>query len=130
MLQQVIVGVDTMEMISEMDLSSPSEIDFEIEEFDDQDGSDVENNDEDEDEDGDDDYDSVGFIFQCAPNMLSQFLMPTTIINTISLVCRNGLQFFRMRSKMMLRKHLKAGQNWTICILILIQCILPESWQR
>ncbi|XP_028796732.1 uncharacterized protein At3g49140-like [Neltuma alba] len=56
---QVIVGVDTMEMISEMDLSAASEIDFGIEEFDNQDSSDVEDDDEeDEDEDGNDDYDS------------------------------------------------------------------------
>lgn len=66
-LQQVIVGVDTMEMISEMDLTGPSEIDFGIEELDDQDSDDADDNDEeDEDEDGDDDYDSVGlFTFQC-----------------------------------------------------------------
>ncbi|KAI9073540.1 hypothetical protein K1719_044488 [Acacia pycnantha] len=56
---QVIVGIDTMEMINEMDLSGPSEIDFGFEELDDQDSSDVEDNDEeDEDEDGNDDYDS------------------------------------------------------------------------
>ncbi|XP_057423598.1 uncharacterized protein At3g49140 [Lotus japonicus] len=55
---QVIVGVDTMEMISEMDLSGPSEIDFGIEEIDDQDADDLDDDDEeDEDEDEDDDED-------------------------------------------------------------------------
>ncbi|KAI4347597.1 hypothetical protein L6164_008398 [Bauhinia variegata] len=56
---QVIVGVDTMEMISEMDLPGPSEIDFGIEELDDQDSDDLDENDEEEeDEDENDDYDS------------------------------------------------------------------------
>ncbi|KAK7283599.1 hypothetical protein RIF29_13223 [Crotalaria pallida] len=58
---QVIVGVDATEMISEMDLSGPSEIDFGIEEIDDQDTDDLDDSDEeeeDEDEDEDEDYDS------------------------------------------------------------------------
>lgn len=51
-------------MISEMDLSGPSEIDFGIEEFDDEDSDDADDNDEEDgDEDGDDDYDSVGILF-------------------------------------------------------------------
>ena len=49
-----------MEMISEMDLSGPSEIDFGIEEIDDQDTDDLDDSDEeDENEDGNEDYDSV-----------------------------------------------------------------------
>lgn len=60
---QVIVGVNSMEMISEMDLSGPSEIDFGIEEIDDQDTEDLddsneEDEDEDEDENENEDYDS------------------------------------------------------------------------
>ncbi|CAL0320481.1 unnamed protein product [Lupinus luteus] len=56
---QVVVGVNTMEMLSEMDLSGPSEINFGIEEIDDEDSEDVDNIDEeDEDEDDNDDYDS------------------------------------------------------------------------
>ncbi|TKY45273.1 hypothetical protein E2542_SST31563 [Spatholobus suberectus] len=60
---QVIVGVNSMEMISEMDLSGPSEIDFGIEEIDDQDTEDLddsneEDEDEDDDEDENEDYDS------------------------------------------------------------------------
>lgn len=51
-----------MEMISEMDLSGPSEIDFGIEEIDDQDTDDLDGSDEedeDENEDENEDYDSV-----------------------------------------------------------------------
>ncbi|XP_045815531.1 uncharacterized protein At3g49140-like [Trifolium pratense] len=59
---QVIIGVDTMEMINEMALSGPSEIDFGIEEIDDQDTDDLDDSDdeddEDENEDENEDYDS------------------------------------------------------------------------
>lgn len=59
---QVIVGVDTMEMISEMDLSGPSEIDFGIEEIDDEDTDDLDDSDVEDDvnenEDENEDYDS------------------------------------------------------------------------
>jgi len=51
-----------MEMISEMDLSGPSEIDFGIEEIDDEDTEDLDDSDEgdeDEDENENEDYDSV-----------------------------------------------------------------------
>jgi hypothetical protein len=52
--------MDTMEMINEMDLSGPSEIDFGIEEIDDQDTDDLDDSDdEDENEDENEDYDSV-----------------------------------------------------------------------
>ncbi|KAK9181870.1 hypothetical protein WN944_025011 [Citrus x changshan-huyou] len=54
---QVIIGFDTTEMIKEMELAGLSEIDFGIDEIDDED-SDVEDEDEDEDEDEEDeDYD-------------------------------------------------------------------------
>jgi len=57
-----------MEMISEMDLSGPSEIDFGIEEIDDQDTDDLDDSDVeddvDENEDENEDYDSV-WIFHC-----------------------------------------------------------------
>ncbi|KAJ7974129.1 Pentatricopeptide repeat (PPR) superfamily protein [Quillaja saponaria] len=57
---QVIVGVDTMEMISEMDLSGSSEIDFGIEEIEDEDSGVEDDTDEEEedDEDDNDDYDT------------------------------------------------------------------------
>lgn len=51
-----------MEMISEMDLSGPSEIDFGIEEIDEEDSEgfdDSDEEDEDEDENENEDYDSV-----------------------------------------------------------------------
>ena len=53
-LQQVIIGMDTTEMIDEMELSGSSKIDFGIEEIEDED-SDVEDDDEDEEEEDDDD---------------------------------------------------------------------------
>ena len=49
-----------MEMISEMELLGPSEIDFGIDEIEEED-SDVE--DEDEEDENDDDYDTVGPAF-------------------------------------------------------------------
>lgn len=58
-MQQVIIGLDTTEMLNELELSGPSEISFGIEEIEDED-SDFDDDEagEDEDEDGDD-YDSV-----------------------------------------------------------------------
>ncbi|KAK9293168.1 hypothetical protein L1049_021156 [Liquidambar formosana] len=54
---QVIIGFDTTEMINEMELSGPSEIDFGIDEIEDEE-SDVDDEDDDDDDDdsGDDDY--------------------------------------------------------------------------
>jgi hypothetical protein len=57
-MQQVIIGLDTVEMLNEMELSGPSEIDFGIEEIEDED-SDDENDEDDEDTVEDDDYDTV-----------------------------------------------------------------------
>uniref|UniRef100_A0A2N9IS07 Uncharacterized protein n=1 Tax=Fagus sylvatica TaxID=28930 RepID=A0A2N9IS07_FAGSY len=54
---QVIIGLDTVEMLNEMELSGPSEIDFGIEEIEDED-SDDENDEDDEDTVEDDDYDT------------------------------------------------------------------------
>ncbi|KAI4351628.1 hypothetical protein L6164_005971 [Bauhinia variegata] len=56
---QVIVGVDTTEMISEMDLSGHAEIDFGIEDIDDLDDSDEEEEDVDENDDYDSDWVAV-----------------------------------------------------------------------
>lgn len=66
-MQQVIVGLDTVEMMNELDLSGTADIDFGIEEieeddsdFEEDDDDDDENDDDDDDEDdGDDDYDAV-----------------------------------------------------------------------
>lgn len=49
-MQQVIIGLDTMEMISELDLSGPTEIDFGFEEIEDEDSDMDDDDDEDEDE--------------------------------------------------------------------------------
>ncbi|XWS50443.1 hypothetical protein CRYUN_Cryun12cG0088100 [Craigia yunnanensis] len=49
---QVIIGVDTTEIMKEIELSGPSEVDFGIEEIEDED-SDLEDEDEDEDDDDD-----------------------------------------------------------------------------
>lgn len=53
---QVIIGLDTKEMLSEMELSGPTAIDFGIEEIDEEDSDFDEDDDEDED-DEDDDFD-------------------------------------------------------------------------
>lgn len=58
-MQQVIIGLDTAEMLSEMEALGHSEIDFGIDELDDED-SDFDDEDED-DEDGDDDEDSENY---------------------------------------------------------------------
>ncbi|KAJ7969869.1 Pentatricopeptide repeat (PPR) superfamily protein [Quillaja saponaria] len=55
---QIIVGVDTTEMISEMDLTGPSDIDFGIEEIEDEDSDVEDDNDKEEEDDEDDNYDS------------------------------------------------------------------------
>lgn len=73
-MQQVIVGLDTAEMLSELESLSESEIDFEFDEFDAEDNDvDDESDDEDvDDEDEDDDsYSQVAthflniWSFQC-----------------------------------------------------------------
>ncbi|KAL5567883.1 hypothetical protein UlMin_024458 [Ulmus minor] len=55
---QVIIGMDTTEMIDEMELSGPSEIDFGIEEIEDEDSDVEDDEDEEEEDDDDDDYDT------------------------------------------------------------------------
>ena len=57
-IQQVIIGFDAMEMLSEMESLGTSEIDFGVDEIEDED-SDVEDG---GDEDADD-YDEVWFLF-------------------------------------------------------------------
>ncbi|XP_021892147.1 uncharacterized protein At3g49140-like [Carica papaya] len=52
---QVIIGFDTLEMMKEMELAGPSEIDFGIEEIEDE-NSDVEDDDESDEDDGDENY--------------------------------------------------------------------------
>ncbi|XP_050221430.1 uncharacterized protein At3g49140-like [Mercurialis annua] len=60
---QAIIGFDTLEMMNEMDLLGPSDIDFGIEEIDDLDSDIEDDEDEDEDEDGDDeDYDDDDLV--------------------------------------------------------------------
>ncbi|XP_043691970.1 uncharacterized protein At3g49140-like isoform X2 [Telopea speciosissima] len=51
---QVIIGLDTAEMLSEMDLAGPTDIDFGIEEITEGDGDDIDDDDEDDDDDDDD----------------------------------------------------------------------------
>lgn len=51
---QVIVGFDTLEMIKEMELSNPSEIDFGFDDFEDEDSDFDDEDDDDDDEDNDD----------------------------------------------------------------------------
>lgn len=62
-MQQVIVGLDTAEMISEIESLSQSDIDFGIDEFDDED-SDVDSDDE-EDDDEEEDDDSYAQVATC-----------------------------------------------------------------
>lgn len=60
-MQQVIIGLDTTEMLREMELSGPSEIDFGIEEIED---GDIEDDGDEDDDDDDDDDDAVDlFIY-------------------------------------------------------------------
>ena len=56
-MQQVIIGFDTTEIMKEIELSGPSEVDFGIEEIEDED-SDLEDEDEDDDAE-EEDYDEV-----------------------------------------------------------------------
>lgn len=59
---QVIIGLDTMEMISELDLSGPTEIDFGFEEIEDEDSDMDDDDDEDEDEADSDQEDWVAIL--------------------------------------------------------------------
>ena len=67
-MQQVIIGLDTSEMLNEMELTGPAEIDFGIEEIEDEDSDldyeDDENDDDDDDEDEDDEQVS-GLLCSC-----------------------------------------------------------------
>lgn len=63
MMQQVIIGLDTMEMINEMELP---EIDFGIDEIEGEYSDGEDDNDEDDDDEDDDD-DSVSFLFLFLP---------------------------------------------------------------
>uniref|UniRef100_A0A2P2LJZ5 Uncharacterized protein MANES_14G021400 n=1 Tax=Rhizophora mucronata TaxID=61149 RepID=A0A2P2LJZ5_RHIMU len=59
---QVIVGFDAMEMMAEMELLGPSENDFGIEEFEDED-SNLEDSDDEDEDDEDESYDEVWLLF-------------------------------------------------------------------
>ena len=59
-IQQVITGFDAMEMLSEMESLGTSEIDFGVDEIEDDDCDVEDGSDEDDD---DDDYDEVWFLF-------------------------------------------------------------------
>ena len=75
MMQQVLIGIDTMEMIDEINWFGPSEVDLGFEELDDEalndevdddgdgDGDgDGDDEDDDDEDDADDDYDAVSLI--------------------------------------------------------------------
>ena len=64
MMQQVIIGLDTMELINEMELP---EIDFGIDEIEGEYSDDEDDNDEDDDDEEDGDDDSVSFVFMFLP---------------------------------------------------------------
>ena len=67
-MQQAIIGFDAMEMLSEMESLGTSEIDFGVDEIEDED-SDV----EDGGDEDDDDYDEVWFLFLFSPFLLLGF---------------------------------------------------------
>ena len=72
-MQHVIIGLDTREMLSEMELTGPAEIDFGIEEIEDEDSElDDDNGDDDEEDedDEDDDFAEVGHCFVYAVRLL------------------------------------------------------------
>lgn len=65
-MQQVIIGLDTTEMVSEMELIGQLESDFDMEEIDDEDSGSDDDDDDDNDEDEDDDsggYENVMVSF-------------------------------------------------------------------
>lgn len=89
MIQQVLIGIDTMEMINEMELFGPSEIDFGFEELDDgasddgDDDDDGDGEDEDEDHDEDDDDDDADDEY----NRVSLYKRKSILLDFTILVC-------------------------------------------
>ena len=83
-MQQVIIGLDTVEMLNEMELSGPSEIDFGIEEIEDEDSND-ENDEDDEDTVEDDDYDTVWFTFFFYFDLIVHVMFSFSIVSIIVL---------------------------------------------
>jgi hypothetical protein len=73
-MQQAIIGFDAMEMLSEMESLGTSEIDFGVDEIEDEDSDVEDGGDEDED---DDDYDEVWFLFLFSPFLLLGFSFKT-----------------------------------------------------
>lgn len=70
-MQQVIIGLDTAEMISEMEALGHSEIDFGIDELDDEDSDFDDDDDEEEDEEDEDDDDCEDDVSYDRVNMSS-----------------------------------------------------------
>lgn len=127
-MQQVIIGLDTAEMLSEMEALGHSEIDFSIDElddedtdFDDEDGDDEDGDDDDED---DENYEKVRISpFQHIPCKCCTVTFQTFVM----LVFRIGYPFLtRMIRMKIAMNHRETGPNWKPCDL-LIPCILPKS---
>lgn len=97
-MQQVIIGLDTTEMVSEMELIGQAENDFDMEETEDDDSSTDDDEDDDDEDDDDEDEESGGyenvttlllyfvFIFSLTKDVAITFSMVTTC-------CRNGFHF-------------------------------------
>lgn len=66
-MQQVIIGLDTAEMLSELESFGQSEVDYGIDDFDDEDSDidDEDDLDEDDNDDDDGDSDEVFIYFNC-----------------------------------------------------------------
>ena len=58
-MQQVIIGLNTMDMINEMEISGPADVEFGIEENGEEDSDIEDEDDEDEDEDDEDDEEEL-----------------------------------------------------------------------
>jgi hypothetical protein len=115
-MQQAIIGFDAMEMLSEMESLGTSEIDFGVDEIEDEDSDVEDGGDEDED---DDDYDEVWFLFLFSPFLLLgfSFKMHKYLNNFfpgafLCLGCRTWWLFLMIRTrKMILMRNLETGQN-------------------
>lgn len=121
-MQQVIIGLDNAEMISQMEALGHSEIDFGIEELENEDSYDDEDEEDADDGEEEDNYEKVGHFSLVLVPLLAQ-----QIVNLYLFICRTGLPFLMRRIRMKnLMEHWETGLNWTPCAL-LIQCTLPKS---
>lgn len=68
-VQHVIIGLDTKEILSEMELSGPATIDFGIEEIEEEEESDFDEDKEEGDDDEDDEFEGVGIIGSFVPSI-------------------------------------------------------------